>query len=57
MIIHHSMDIPHMPRFDTSFSFGALAKPKKPAARPKAAKKPRGKKGKSRAFFAGMHGS
>ena len=46
-----------MPRFDTSFSFGALAKPKKPTAKPKAAKKPRGGKGKSRAFFSAMHGS
>jgi hypothetical protein len=46
-----------MPRFDTSFSFGALARPKKPAAKPKAAKRPKGKKSKSRAFFGAMHGS
>ena len=46
-----------MPRFDTSFSFGALTKPKKTASKPKAAKKPKVKKGKSRAFFGAMHGS
>lgn len=50
-----------MPRFDTSFNFGANApKPKssKPASKPKSGKKPKvGGKSKSNAFFGAMHGS
>jgi hypothetical protein len=51
-----------MPRFDTSFNFGAnVAKPKvakaKAAPKPRAAKRPKGPKSKSRAFFSKMHGS
>jgi len=48
-----------MPRYDTSFNFGANApKPKARAARPKAAaKRPKAAKTKSRKFYATMHGS
>ena len=48
-----------MPRFDTSFNFGAASTPaSKPAAKPKAAaKRPKGGKGKCAKFFATMHGS
>jgi hypothetical protein len=46
-----------MPRFDTSFNFGANVKPKAKPARPKAAKRPKPGKSKSRKFFASMHGS
>jgi hypothetical protein len=45
-----------MPRFDTSFDFGAN-KPRKTAARPKAAKKSNGGKPKGRAYFKSTHGS
>ena len=49
-----------MPRFDTSFNFGAAAAPRasKPAAKPRPSRKRlRGGKGKSPKFFAAMHGS
>jgi hypothetical protein len=48
-----------MPRFNTSFNFGANApaKPKSKAARPKAARRPKAGKSKSRKFHAAMHGS
>jgi hypothetical protein len=49
-----------MPRYDTSFNFGANApsKPKSKPARPKAAaKRPKAGKSKSRKFYATMHGS
>jgi hypothetical protein len=42
-----------VPRFDTSFNFGAN-KPKKAPAKPKA---PKGAKAKSRSYFGAMHGS
>ena len=48
-----------MPRFDTSFDFGAnISKPKKPkAAKRKRARVGRSTSSKSRRYFAGMHGS
>jgi hypothetical protein len=46
-----------MPRFDTSFNFGAnVAKPKKTGTGKKR-KKPKGKSSKSRKHFAAMYGS
>jgi len=49
-----------MPRYDTSFTFGANApaSPRAKPARPKAAtKRPKGAKSKSRKFQATMQGS
>jgi hypothetical protein len=46
-----------VPRFDTAFNFGALARPKAPAAKPKGTERPKGAKPKGKASFGASHGS